>query len=291
MLSPSTAASLFSPMINSHTLDFAEQQSAVVRLALEAAKRGGEVLLQFWNRLSSSEVREKGRGDLVTQADIESEKAISDFLKKETPEWSIIAEEGTEVTTGNTIWFVDPLDGTTNFVQGFPIFAVSLGLAERLPDGNYDLQVGVVVNPISGDVFWGAKGRGSYFGTTRLRVSVKEKLADAVIGTGFPRRYSDELSGYLKEFGALYPRCRAIRRAGAASLDLCWTAQGIFDAFWEHRLAPWDIAAGSLIVMEAGGICSDFSGKSNILQSGNILGASPSLHRQILGIIGPLQSG
>ncbi|MBM3325190.1 MAG: inositol monophosphatase, partial [Calditrichaeota bacterium] len=170
----------------------------------------------------------------------------------------MVAEEGTERTGGDTIWFVDPLDGTTNFVQRLPIFAVSVGLAKRLPDGKVDLLAGAVWNPVSEELFWGAKGCGSYRGTERLRVSKKERLADAVLGTGFPRRYEEELPQYLKEFGTLYPHCRAIRRPGAASLDLCWTAQGIYDAFWEHRLSPWDIAAGCLMVMEAGGVCTDF---------------------------------
>ena len=275
-------------MIDSHLLSLVNQTSHSVRVALEAAIRGGEVLLQFWQGLSSNRIGEKNGGDLVTQADIESEKAIVNFLQKETPEWSVIAEEGTERAVSDTIWFVDPLDGTTNFVQRFPIFAVSIGLAKRLPDGGHDLLAGAVWNPISGEVFWGAKGMGSYRGTERLRVSTKEKLAEAVIGTGFPRA-REELPRYLREFAALYPHCRAIRRPGAASLDLCWTAQGIYDAFWEHCLAPWDIAAGSLIVMEAGGICSDFLGQARFLKTGNILAASPVFHRQILSILQPLQ--
>jgi len=277
-------------MIDSHILSFAAQTSRSVRVALEAAIRGGEVLLKFWQGLSSNRIGEKNRGDLVTQADIESENAIVSFLQKETPEWSVIAEEGTERAVSDMIWFVDPLDGTTNFVQRFPIFAISIGLAKQLPDGGHDLLAGAVWNPISGEVFWGAKGKGSYCGLERLRVSTKERLADAVIGTGFPRA-PEELSKYLREFAALYPQCRAIRRPGAASLDLCWTAQGIYDAFWEHRLAPWDIAAGSLIVMEAGGICSDFRGEARFLKSGNILAASPVFHQQILLILRRLQNG
>ena len=276
-------------MIDNSILQFAEERNHAARLALEAAALGGDVLLLFWRELSSSQVREKSGGDLVTQADIESEKVISDFLKRETPEWSVVAEEGTEMITGDTIWFVDPLDGTTNFVQKFPIFSVSIGLAKQFSDGVYDLQAGAVFNPVSGEVFWAAKGLGSYCGTERLQISTKRNLSDAVIGTGFPRRHSDELPKYLREFRALYPQCRSIRRPGAASLDLCWTAQGIFDAFWEHRLAPWDIAAGSLIVMEAGGVCSNFRGENQFLQTGNILGAPPILHEQMLAILDPLQ--
>ncbi len=276
-------------MFDSSILDFAEQYGRPVRLALEAVSRGGEILLQFWHGTGRNPVEEKGKGDLVTRADIESEKAISDFLQEETPEWSIVAEEGTQRTAGDMVWFVDPLDGTTNFVQRLPIFAVSVGLAKRLANGAYDLLAGAVWNPVSQEVFWGAKGCGSYRGTERLRVSAKKELGDGVIGTGFPRRFADELPIYLKEFAALYLQCRAIRRPGAASIDLCWTAQGIYDAFWEHRLSPWDIAAGCLIVLEAGGICSDFSGGMTHMQTGNILAAPPVLHRQILEILRSFQ--
>jgi myo-inositol-1(or 4)-monophosphatase len=277
-------------MFDRSTLDFAQQYGRPVCLALEAARRGGEVLLRFWQGSDSNRVEEKGKGDLVTRADIESEKAISDFLRNETPEWSIVAEEGTQRTAGDTVWFVDPLDGTTNFVQRLPLFAVSIGLAKRLANGTFDLLAGAVWNPVSQEIFWGAKGCGSYRGIERLCVSEKRELGDAVIGTGFPRRFADELPTYLKEFAALYLQCRAIRRPGAASLDLCWTAQKVYDAFWEHRLSPWDIAAGCLIVMEAGGICSDLLGEMSYMKTGNILAAPPALHQQIVEILHPLQS-
>lgn len=254
-------------------------------LALEACLNAGEILMKYWQALTSDDIREKGLGDLVTCADTDSEAAVSEFLQKEMPEAGIVCEEGTKREGQGLVWYLDPLDGTTNFVQRFPVFAVSLGLVEIRENAPPNLICGVVYNPVSGDLFWGVKGKGSYLNTARLIVSSKSRLSDAVLATGFPRRHHEELAPYLKEFAVIFPKCRAIRRAGAAALDLCWTAQGLFDGFWEHRLSPWDIAAGALIVQEAGGVCCDFEGAENFLASGNIIGASPAIKKQIVQCI------
>lgn len=251
-------------------------------LALEACRRANEVLLKYWQALSTCDVQEKGAGDLVTRADIESEQVVSEFLATEMPEAGIICEEGTTRAGKGLVWYLDPLDGTTNFVHRFPVFAVSLGLAELRGDESPLLKCGVVWNPVSGEIFWGAKGKGSYLGTQKLKVANKERFGDAMIATGFPRRYGTELEPFLREFATIFPKVRAIRRAGSAALDLCWTAQGIFDGFWEHRLSPWDIAAGALIVEEAGGTCCDFRGEDGYLMDGNIVGASPSVRKYLL---------
>lgn len=269
---------MFEPRTVVKTLSFSETAA----IALEAARQGGDILLKYWNRLGSDQIHEKGRGDLVTAADLASEHEIAEFLNREMPEAAVICEEGTVVGGSGQVWYVDPLDGTTNFVQGIPIFAVSIALAADADRENADIRCGVVYNPVSGDLFTAEKGRGSFLGDRPLTGSKKKKLADAVIATGFPRRYSDELKPYLIEFGSIYPQCRAVRRMGAAALDLCWTAQGIFDGFWEHRLSPWDIGAGALIVEETGGICTDFAGKRSFLRSGDIIGAQPEIHREIL---------
>jgi myo-inositol-1(or 4)-monophosphatase len=243
------------------------------------------VLLRLWRQLEDKQIQEKGHGDLVTAADLAAEETIARFLLSEMPEAALVSEEGTEHRAAGPVWYVDPLDGTTNFVQQFPVFAVSIGLADSADRREARLRCGVVFNPVSGDIFYGARGQGSFLGGRRLRVSGKEELGDAVIATGFPRRYHEELPAYLREFDAIFRRSRAIRRAGSAALDLCWTAQAIFDGFWEHRLSPWDIAAGALIVEEAGGLCTDFSGHRTFLESGNILGAPPAIHRQLLAIL------
>jgi myo-inositol-1(or 4)-monophosphatase len=219
-----------------------------------------------------------------------SEQAVTEFLSREMPEAAIVSEEGTARSGSGTVWYIDPLDGTTNFVQRFPVFAVSIGLAETSDRSNASLLAGVVYNPATGELFYGAKNHGSFLNEQRLKVSTKTELHDAVIATGFPRRYHEEFDPYLKEFRALFPKCRAIRRAGAAALDLCWTAQGIFDGFWEHKLSPWDVAAGALIVQEAGGLCTDFDGELRFLHNGNVIGASPVLHRQLIQTIREAQS-
>ncbi|MBU0690538.1 inositol monophosphatase [bacterium] len=269
-------------MITKEQIQFAEALSQEAALAVRAAGQGAEVLMNYWRRLSDEQIHHKGAGDLVTEADLHSEQTIASFLEAEMPEAAILCEEGTERTGKGPIWYLDPLDGTTNFVQRFPVFCVSLALASNASRVNPELVCGIVYNPISGELFLAAKGKGSYLGTKQLKCSPKRNFSDAVIATGFPRRYADELASYLKEFGAIYPDCRAIRRAGSAALDLCWTAQGIFDGFWEHRLSPWDIAAGILIVEEAGGVCSDFNGERRFLESGNIVGAAPPIHQELL---------
>lgn len=266
-------------------LAHARSLSEETGIAIEAARRGGEVLLQFWRQLQQEQIQEKGRGDLVTEADLASEETIAGFLQREMPQAAILSEEGTERHGKGPVWYVDPLDGTTNFVQQFPVFAVSIGLADSTDRHEARLRCGVVYNPVSGDLFYGARGQGSFLCERRLSVSAKHHLSDAVIATGFPRRYHEELPFYLREFDAIFRRSRAVRRAGAAALDLCWTAQGIFDGFWEHRLSPWDIAAGALIVEEAGGLCTDFLGRRAFLESGNILGAAPAIHSRLLEIL------
>jgi myo-inositol-1(or 4)-monophosphatase len=254
-------------------------------IALEAARQGGDILLNFWQQLQSEQIQEKGKGDLVTAADLASEEVVTEFLQREMPEAAIVSEEGHGQEGSGPCWYVDPLDGTTNFVQRFPVFAVSIGLAETSDRTEAKLRCGVVYNPVTGDLFYGARGKGSYHGAQRLHGSPKTNIGDVVLATGFPRRFHEEVPSYLMEFAAIFPEVRAIRRAGSAALDLCWTAQAIFDGFWEHHLAPWDVAAGALIVEEAGGLCTDFEGKRGFLKSGDILGAAPAMHGQILRII------
>ncbi|MBU0509332.1 inositol monophosphatase [bacterium] len=269
----------------------ARSLSLETELALEAARRGGEVLRSHWMRLQSDQIREKGKGDLVTSADLAAEEEITSFLRRETPEAAVISEEGTNYGGSQHVWYVDPLDGTTNFVQQFPVFAVSIAFVESPATSGDQVKSGVVYNPVSGEIFYAARGRGSYLKESRLTGSPKNHLGDAVVATGFPRRYHTELAAYLREFDQIFRQCRAVRRAGAAALDLCWTAQGIFDAFWEHHLSPWDIAAGALIVEETGGICTDFEGSRDFIQRGDILGANPALHRALLDIIRTQRSG
>lgn len=271
-------------IMNSEWILHAESLHPLLGEAVRAAELGGEVLLRYWQQLALSDIHEKGKGDLVTAADLESEAVITNYLREKIPRASVICEEGTTQTGAETTIYVDPLDGTTNFVQKFPVFAVSIGCVESGND-RANLQWGVVWNPVSNDLYYAAKNCGSFRNGERIRCSDKSKLSDAMLATGFPRRFHDELPAYLTEFADIFPQCRAIRRAGSAALDLCWTAQGIFDGFWEHRLSPWDVAAGAIIVEEAGGMCSDFSGGRDFVKSGNIVGAAAGIHAQLLAII------
>jgi myo-inositol-1(or 4)-monophosphatase len=272
-------------MIDSSTVARARALSDEAGIAAEAARRGGDVLLRYWRKLQSAQIHEKGKGDLVTEADVASEAAIAEFLQREMPEAALVSEEGTDYAGTRRIWYVDPLDGTTNFVQKFPVFAVSVALAETADKTRAELCAGAVLNPISGDFFYGSRDKGSCCGADRLHVSLKSEIGDAVLATGFPRRHHSELPVYLKEFEKIFRACRGIRRAGAAALDLCWTAQGIYDGFWEHHLSPWDIAAGTLIMEEAGGVCSDFDGRRAFLQSGDIIGAAPAIYGAMRNLI------
>lgn len=259
--------------------------SPETEIAVRAALCGGDVLLSFWRKLADRQIREKGKGDLVTAADLAAETAIVEFLKREMPAAAVVAEEGALHSGDGPVWYVDPLDGTTNFVQQFPVFAVSVGLAARPDRTRAALTCGAVFNPVSREMFYAASGRGSFLNGVRLIASAKDRMADAVIATGFPQRHHDRIAVYLRELHEMFVATRAVRRAGAAALDLCWTAQGLFDGFWEHHLSPWDIAAGALIVEEAGGVCSDLEGGRAFLQSGNILGANSALHPQMLDIL------
>jgi myo-inositol-1(or 4)-monophosphatase len=272
-------------MIDRSMMQQAQYLSPETGIAMEAARRGGEILLHYYQKLGGTHVREKARGDLVTNADLASEEAITEFLLREMPETGVQAEEGTVKGNSDKVWYIDPLDGTTNFVQKFPIFAVSIGLVDKTCEESERIRSGVVFNPISGDLFYAAHGKGSFYRGKRLSMPDKNVLSDAVIATGFPRRHHEELPTYLREFDPIFRGCRAIRRAGAAAMDLCWTAQGVFDGFWEHKLSPWDIAAGILMIEEAGGACSDFEGGRNYFETGNILGASISVHHELLQII------
>jgi myo-inositol-1(or 4)-monophosphatase len=264
--------------VNTQVLAHAAACSPELKVAAEAAALGGSILREYWGRLSESDVREKAKGDLVTAADLEVERRVTAALHQATPDFAIVCEEGTEVKRDNAVWYVDPLDGTTNFVHRFPVFAVSIGLAASTDRAHADLICGIVYNPVAEQCFYAARGCGSFLNGAPLRTSNKQRLDECMFATGFPRRYHDELPQYLREFAAIFPQCRAIRRAGSAALDLCWTAQGIFDGFWEHRLSPWDIAAGAIIVEEAGGLCSDFDGARGFLGSGNIIGAGRDIH-------------
>ena len=257
---------------------------SLLALAMTAAQLGGEVVRSYFGRLAAAEIEEKGLNDWVSAADRESEAAIAAFLGHHTPTVGFLAEEGGLRSSGRAVWVVDPLDGTANFVQSFPHFAVSIGLVE---DGVP--IVGAVYDPMRDELFSAARGRGAFRNGRAIRVSPRQHLAGAFVTTGFPFRVRRHIDTYLAIFKEVYLRAMAIRRPGAAALDLAHTAAGIFDGFFEFNLSPWDLAAGAVIVREAGGRVSNLDGDDgDILERGNVVAATPGVHRDLLELVRPL---
>ncbi|MBZ0103501.1 MAG: inositol monophosphatase [Thermoanaerobaculia bacterium] len=241
--------------------------------AIEAANAGAAVLAR-WFRSERLEVGTKGANDFVTQADRESEAAVVAAILGRFPEHRILAEEGTAhlAATSDHEWVIDPLDGTTNFLQGLPVWAVSIACRRA-----GELLAGVVLDPEGGNLFAAARGAGATWNGRPMRVSSRPALDGAFLATGYPFRARAVLDPYLELLRAVFARARAVRRCGAAALDLAWTAAGVYDGFFELRLSPWDIAAGALLVEEAGGRLADFGGGDDYLASGNVLAGTPGV--------------
>jgi myo-inositol-1(or 4)-monophosphatase len=256
-------------------------------MAVEASRLGAAVLSEHFGRVDLSQADAKGISDYVSDVDRKSEETMREFLLKELPGSVFLGEEmGQEEADSDYRWIVDPLDGTTNYLQRFPIYAVSTALEKRIPGQQWgEIIVGVVVQPQTGDLWTAIKGGGAQRNGQLIKVGKKRSLRDCLIATGFPFRAKDELGVYLKTFEKIFLQCSGIRRAGAAALDLCWMAEGVFDGFWEHGLSAWDIAAGGLIIKEAGGLFTSFEGDDHYLSRGNVVGGNPAIHPEILQII------
>lgn len=246
----------------------------MLNIALRAARKGGEIIIRQVNQLQGLEIAEKGRNDYVSQVDLMTERAIIDVIHNSYPDHAILAEESGAQGDNEYQWIIDPLDGTTNFLHGFPIFAVSIAIAH-----NGRIEHGVVYDPMRQEIFTASNGEGAHLDGRRIRVSNRTKLQGTLIGTGFPyREDSPWLDEYLKMLGAVIKETAGVRRPGAAALDLCYVAAGRLDGFWELGLNKWDMAAGSLIIREAGGRISDFRGTDDYLESGNVVAGSPKIY-------------
>lgn len=247
---------------------------ALLNVAVLAARRAGAVLIRNLVKLEKLKVEVKGRNDYVSEADHAAERAIIDVIKKHYPEHAILAEESGAHGDSDTVWIIDPLDGTTNYLHRFPVFAVSIGVQV---DGH--MAHAVVYDPLRQELFTASRGAGAQLDDHKIRVSGQKELERALIGTGFPYRQSDdELEPYLRMLGKVVKNTSGVRRPGAAALDLCYVAAGRLDAFWETGLAPWDMAAGALIIREAGGIVSGLDGGENYLDTGHILCGTPKIY-------------
>lgn len=264
---------------------------AILALAEPIVRRGGQVLLSHRSELLRVRSESKGRRrELVTAADRAAELAIVTELLREFPEFGVLAEEGVLTPQGQAhragdgLWILDPLDGTTNFVHGIPFFCVALGLAWR-----GEVVLGIVHAPELGTTYCAALGVGAYRDGSRITVSRTAALDDALIATGFSyNRNEPGRDDNVARLERVLPRCRDLRRLGSAELDLCSTACGIYDAYWELYLAPYDVAAGAILVTEAGGRISDLSGGSEWLYGGQILATNGLLHDEMLRVVGPL---
>jgi myo-inositol-1(or 4)-monophosphatase len=253
-----------------------------VELATEAARLGAVILLKHWEQLGKEDADLKSRNDWVSRADRESEAAIVTFIREHCPDDAILGEEGgisAEGTSGRT-WIIDPLDGTSNYLQHFPMWSISIGV--KTGD---EITAGVVHEPLRNLFFTAERGAGAFRNGGRMHVSNQETLESSFLATGFPFRAQQFVAVYCAIFQEVISVAKGVRRAGSAALDLAYTAAGIFDGFFELHLSPWDIAAGSLLVTEAGGVFSDFSGGNRWLDRGNIVGATPGVHRDLLRVL------
>jgi myo-inositol-1(or 4)-monophosphatase len=247
---------------------------ALLNVAVMAAHRGGDTIIRSLPKLDKIKVEQKGRNDYVSEVDRNAERAVIDTIRRHYPDHAILAEESGQQGESDYTWVIDPLDGTTNFLHGFPVFCVSVGLMHK-----NRLEHGAVYDPLRQELFTASRGQGAQLDGRRIRVSQVKSLERALIGTGFPFRDSDiSLQLYLKMLQTVLVNTSGVRRAGAAALDLCYVAAGRLDAFWETGLSKWDMAAGTLIIREAGGIVSGMDGSEDFLESGHILTGSPKIY-------------
>jgi myo-inositol-1(or 4)-monophosphatase len=255
----------------------------MLNTAVKAARKAGSIINRASLDLDLVRVSSKGRSDFVTEVDRAAEQAIIATLKTAYPNHSILAEEsGASGPEGDVdyLWIIDPLDGTTNFIHGFPQYAVSIGLKHR---GH--ITQAVVYDPTRNELFTATRGRGAFLNDRRLRASKRDQLQDCLIGTGFPFRKLDDLDQYVEVFTRVTKGTAGVRRAGAASLDLAYVAAGRLDGFWEFGLSPWDIAAGSLLIIEAGGLIGDLYGNDDYLQTGDVVCGAPKIFPKLLALM------
>lgn len=260
----------------------------MLNTAIKAARRGAAVISRASFDLDLLKVTKKQHNDFVTEVDQAAEAAIIDVLKNAYPDHAILAEESGASANlhddNENVWIIDPLDGTTNFIHGFPQYCVSIALQHR-----GQITQAVVYDPTRNDLFTATKGSGAYLNDKRIRVGKRDKIADALIGTGFPFRVTDGpvMDEYIKMFRVMTQSCAGLRRPGSAALDLAYLAAGRLDGFFEKGLKPWDVAAGSLLISESGGIIGDFTGESDYLYKGDVLAGSPKVFAQMVSLLSP----
>lgn len=260
-------------------------RSADINVMTRAAEKAGSALIRDFGEVEQLQVSRKGPADFVSAADIKAERILRRELEKARPDYGFLMEESGESkgADADSRWIVDPLDGTTNFLHGLPHFAVSIGL-ERAGE----VVAGVIYDPVKAEVFWAEKGQGAYIGDRRMRVSGRGRLADSLLATGIPFLGHQEGEGhrkFLAQLEAVMRQTSGVRRFGAAALDLAYVAAGRYDGFWESGLSAWDVAAGVVMVREAGGYVSEISGRTHKLDSADILAANDRLYTEIVKLL------
>jgi len=257
----------------------------MLNIAIKAARAAGSIINRAALDLEVLKIGSKGPNDYVSEVDQAAEQAIIDILLEAYPGHGILAEESGRsqgAQHSEYVWIIDPLDGTTNFIHGFPVYAVSIALAYR-----NQVQQAVVYDPTRNDMFYASRGRGAFLNDRRLRVSKRTRIAESLIGTGFPFRKGDNFKRYVKMFEEVMQSCAGLRRPGAAALDLCYVAAGYYDGFFETGLNPWDIAAGSLLISEAGGLIGNFTGEADFLYQREVVAGNPKVYGQLVSILAP----
>jgi myo-inositol-1(or 4)-monophosphatase len=254
----------------------------MLNTAVKAARRAGGVINRAARNLDILSVTQKAINDFVSEVDHEAERVIIQTLLDAYPSHSILAEESGAAGSSEFQWVIDPLDGTTNFLHGFPQYAVSIALAHKAV-----ITQAVIYDPVRNDLFTATRGHGAYLNDHRIRVSKRIRLQQSLLGTGFPFRSFEYVDAYLAMMRDLSQKTTGLRRAGAATLDLAYVAAGRLDGFWEFGLGPWDIAAGSLLITEAGGLVGDLAGNSGYYESGNVVAANPKVFSQLIQALAP----
>ncbi len=254
----------------------------MLNIAIKAARRAGGIINRASRNLDIIAVKEKAASDFVTEVDREAEQAIIRTLREAYPDHSILAEESGASGESDYQWIVDPLDGTTNFLHGFPQYAVAIALSHKGV-----VTQAVIYDPAHNDLYTATRGAGAYLNDQRLRVSKRAQLKSSLIGTGFPFRQIEHLDVYLATLREIMRGASDVRRAGSAALDLAYVAAGRLDGFWEFGLSPWDMAAGGLLITEAGGLVGDLAGENRYLETGNIVAGNPRIFVELLKALAP----
>lgn len=255
----------------------------LLNIAVNAARQAGEIIVRHIEQVDHLKITAKSSNDYFSEVDIKAEQIIINTIQKAYPNHSILAEEsGSQDNDEEYVWIIDPLDGTSNYLHGFPFFAVSIALKIK-----NRIEHGVIYDPIRHECFAASRGRGARLNDRRIRVSKQTQLSSSLISTGFSGRDSILNQKYFPSFESLIGKCAGLRRTGSAALDLAYVACGRLDGFWEFGLKPWDIAAGTLLIREAGGLVSDMQGDDHFLKEGNVVAGPPKVFKALLQTISP----